>query len=75
MGDIGDPVELPFVGLACPEEVRQYDRWELARFLRLQKIGSGFASTVYLCLDTLTNRRLALKVSHAASLDSRDMLV
>lgn len=62
IGRIGDPVELPFIGLACPEEVRQFSKWELGRFLRLQKIGSGFASTVYLCMDTFTNRRLALKV-------------
>lgn len=41
-------------------------RWDCARFLRLQNIGSGFASTVYLALDTLSNTKVALKVRDPA---------
>lgn len=62
-GDVGDPIVFPFVGAACPEEMRSFDRWDMPRFLRLQKIGSGFASTVYLAVDTLTSIRIALKVN------------
>lgn len=58
----GDPVELPFVSPCCPDRMAAQGGWEMSRFLRLQKIGRGFASQVYMAVDILTNIKVALKV-------------
>jgi len=57
----GAPVTLPFVAAGCPGDMRDF-AWELARFLRIDKIDSGFASHVYKVVDTRTNKTAALKV-------------
>jgi len=58
----GAPFALPFVSSACPPQMADHDTWQLHRFLRVEKIGSGLASSVYRVLDSKTNMQCALKV-------------
>jgi len=43
-------------------QVAEHRRWDLPRFLRIEKIGSGMASSVYLAVDACTRVKVALKV-------------
>lgn len=36
----------------------EHDEWCLKRFLRVEKIGSGLASSVYRVLDSVTNTQV-----------------
>ena len=58
----GDPITLPFISPACPPQIAAQKQWELPRFLRIEKIGSGMASTVYLAVDACSRNKVALKV-------------
>jgi len=58
----GDPIKLPFISPACPAQIAEQKQWELPRFLRIEKVGSGMASSVYLAVDACTRAKVALKV-------------
>lgn len=45
----------------CPQ-IAEQKQWELPRFLRIEKVGSGMASSVYLAVDACTRAKVALKV-------------
>ena len=58
---------LPFVSACCPPQMAAHASWTVDRFIRLQKIGEGFASHVFLAIDTLGRMRVALKVRRSSA--------
>jgi len=54
-------ISFPFVGLACPLELRQHE-WDIPRFQSIKKLGAGLYSNVYLARCKRTGMEVALKV-------------
>jgi len=63
----GHVFDLPFVTGCCPQSMTVADSpWNLSRFLRLEHVGKGYASQVFMAVDIPTRIRVALKVRFRA---------
>ena len=48
----------PCRSASCPPSMAQHGEWTLNRFLRVEKVGSGLASSVYRVVDTVSNTQV-----------------